>query len=171
MQYDIIENWVVTESAGMLYISLIYAHFLCCNFILDGMSQENKDKLTVQQNGALNAVLVADYSIPTSKLYVDADVDTVEVCMKKTTCKIVYRGKSSVGPPVYNRILHIAIPNHDLRSSDVLNAYTPICRTKFGEFNATYRASVYWNQIAVDIQCAKTLDQYKKAINKNDGFG
>ena len=66
-----------------------------------------KTKLQVQQNGALRAVLRADSNIPSVELYLDANVDAVEVFIKKTTCKIVYYGINDVGPPVYNKLFNL----------------------------------------------------------------
>ena len=154
-----------------LYTSLIYPHFLYCNFIIDGTSKHNKNKLQVQQNNALRAVLKADYDVPTAKLYTDAGVDTLYVCMKKTACKIVYRGVHEMGPPIYNKLFSLAVPGRELRSSELPNAAIPICRTKFGEHNVAYRGPVYFNQLPIAMRMSETLEQFKRSVNKYDGFG
>ncbi len=113
----------------------------------------------------------ADYDVPTVKLYTDAAVDTIDVCMKKTACKIVYRGIHEMGPPIYNKLFSLAVPGRDLRSSEIPNAAIPNCRTKFGEYNVAYRAPVYWNQLPITICKSGSLEQFKGVVNKYDGFG
>ena len=115
--------------------------------------------------------LKADYDIPTAKLYTDACVDTIDVCMKKTACKIVYRGIKNMGSSIYDKLLNLAIPSQELRSSDIPNAEIPKCRTKFGEYNIAFRGSVYWNQIPVEIRMSQSLDQFKHVINDYKDYG
>ena len=91
--------------------------------------------------------------------------------MRKTACKIVYRGIHDMGPPIYNKLFSLAIPGRDLRSSDIPNASVPICRTKFGEHNVAYRGPVYWNQLPINIRMSESLEQFKGVVNKYDGFG
>ena len=166
-----VRSFIDNNLAMKLYNSLIYPHFLYCNFILDGCSKTNRNKLQIQQNNALRAVLRADYDIPTAKLHTDAGVDTVETCMKKTTCKIVYRGIHNLGPPIYDTLFNLAIPNRDLRSSDIPNAEILTCRTRFGEHNVAYRGPTYYNQLPITLRMSQSMDQFKNTVNKYDGFG
>ncbi len=166
-----VRSFIDDGLAMKLYNSLIYPHFLYCNFILDGTSKTNKNKLQIQHNNALRAVLRADYDIPTAKLYSDARVDNIETCMKKTTCKIVYKGINNMGPPVYEKFFTLSVPNCELRSSEIPNAVVPTCRTKFGEHNVAFRGPIYWNQLPIVLRLSETLDQFKNAVNKYDGFG
>ena len=91
--------------------------------------------------------------------------------MMKTTCKIVYRGINKLGPPIYDKLFSLAVPNRDLRSSDMPNAAIPSCRTKFGEHNVAFRGPTYWNYLPCDIRFSKTLNQFKNAVNRYKGFG
>ncbi len=109
-------------------------------------------KLQIQQNNAFRAVLCADYDTPTVKLYRDANVDNVDVCMKKTTCKIVYWGINNLGPPIYNKLSNISIPNRELCSSGVPSAHVPRCRSMFGYYNVAYHGPVYYNSVPVSIR-------------------
>ena len=91
--------------------------------------------------------------------------------MKKTTCKIVYRGINNMGPPIYDKLFNLAIPNRELRSSEVPHATIPICRTRFGEHNVAYRGPTYYNTLPIDVHMSASIDQFKKAVNKYEGFG
>ena len=166
-----VRNFIDNNLAMKLYNSLIYPHFLYCNFILDGANMTNKNKLQIQQNNTLRAVLRSNYDVPTTKLYADAGVDKVEVCMKKTTCKIVYRGINNLGPPIYDKLFNLAVPNRELRSSEIPNAVIPICRTRFGEHNVAHRGPTYYNQLPITICSCQSIEQFKNAVNKYEGFG
>ena len=48
--------------------------------------------------------------------------------MIKTTCKLVFRGINNLGPPIYDKRFNLAVPNRDLRSSEMPNAVVPTCR-------------------------------------------
>ena len=51
-----IRSFISKDLAFTLYRSLIEPHLLYCNFILEGTSSTNKQKVQVQQNNALRAV-------------------------------------------------------------------------------------------------------------------
>ncbi len=78
-----IRSFINNDLAHILYNSLIYPHLLYANFILDRCSKGIIDKLRVEQNNAVCAVLKAEYSTSRVKLYQDAGVDPINVAMKK----------------------------------------------------------------------------------------
>ena len=61
-------SFIPNDLALLLYNSLIYPHLIYANFILDGCSETTLDKIRVQQNNALHAVLKPDYRSPSVKL-------------------------------------------------------------------------------------------------------
>ncbi len=77
---------------------------LYANFILDGSTQTTINKLKVQQNNAIRAVLSAEYRTPSAKLYADSNIGPIDVNIKKTVIKIVYKSLNNVGAPVYNQM-------------------------------------------------------------------
>ena len=58
------------------------------------------EKLQVQQNNAVRAILNSDFRTPWVKLYSDAGIDPVDVCMKRTLTKIAYKGLNHIGAPI-----------------------------------------------------------------------
>ena len=128
------------------------------------------DKIKVQQNNAVRAVLKADYRSSCVKLYQDADIDPIDVAMKKTVVKIVYKGLNNIGASIYNVLFNYDIPNRDLRSSDKLLAQVPCMNTKFGEHNVAYHGPVYWNQLPLEIKSCQSFEQFKIAMKSYGGF-
>ncbi len=140
-----IRNFIPLALAMTLYQSLIYPHLLYANFALDGATTGLKNRLQVQQNNALRAVLKKDYMHSSSQSFAEAEKDRVTVTMKKSLCNIVYQGINNIGAPVYNDMFNYAVKLRDLRSSDQLLAEVPKCRTKIVENNMAYRGAIYWN--------------------------
>ena len=165
-----IRSFINNDLALLLYSSLIYPHLLYANFILDGCAKCVIDKLKVEQNNAIRAVLKDDCRTPCVKLYRDAEVDPIDVAMKKTVCKIVYKGINDIGAPIYNEMFTYDVPNRDLRSSDKLLAKIPKVNTKFGEHNVAYRGPVYWNQLPLHIKSCSSFEQFKGALKSYNGF-
>ena len=163
-------SFITKELAGLLYNSLIYPHMLYANFILEGCTKQLLDKFKVQHSNALWAVLKADYRTLSAKLYNDAHVDPVNVTMKQTIVKIVYKGLNDIRAPIYSTMFNYAEYSRDLYSSDKLLASVPKCRTKFGERNAKFWGPSYWNQLPIWIKNCSSYEQFKEAIKKYDGF-
>ena len=128
------------------------------------------DKIRVQQNNAIRAVLCAEFRTPCVKLYHDAKLEPVSVCMKKTLCKIVYKGLNNIGAPIYNAMFNYDVSTRNLRSSDKLLAIVPKVNTKFGEHNMLFRGPIYWNQLPLHIKASSSFEQFKVAIKAYDGF-
>ncbi len=153
-----------------LYNSLIYQHLLYANFILDGCATGVIDKTKVQQNNAGRAVLEAEYRTSSVKLYQDSGIEPIDVSMKKTIVKIVYKGLSGIGAPIYNRMFSFVENACELRSSDKLIANIPKMNTKFGEHNVAYRGPVYWNWLPYCIKSSASFEEFKAAIKSYTGF-
>ena len=143
---------------------------LYANFILDGSSKTLIDKLIVQQNNALRAVMYTDCSTPRAILYAVTGIDPIDMNMKKTLVKIVYKGLHKIGAPVYNNMYNFSCATRDLRSNDLLLANVPRVNTKFGENNMAFRGSVYYNSLPYHIKSAPSYESFKLAIKKYDGF-
>ncbi len=165
-----VRSFINTNLSITLYNSLIFPHMLYANFILDGSSKVLIDKLIVHQNNALRAVLFTDCRTPRVKLYADTGVDPLDVSMKKTLVKIVYKGLHDIGAPVYNGMFNFTNSSRDLRSNDLLLAAVPKVNTKFGEHNMAYRGPVYWNSLPFHIKSCPSFECFKTAIKKYDGF-
>ncbi len=143
---------------------------LYANFILEGSSKTLINKLIVQQNNALRAVLDTDCYTPRAKLYTEAGVDPVDVIMKKTLVKLVYKGLHNIGAPIYNSMFNYSTATRDLRSNDLLLAIVPKVNTKFGENNMSYRGPIYYNSLPYHIKSCSSFECFKCAIKKYDGY-
>ena len=130
-----------------------------------------KKKLQVQQNSALRAVCNADYGCSTAKLLSDVGVDSVNVSIKKASCKLVYKGLNNMGPKALNDMFSYHIPTRDLRSINAQLSEVPRCKTQFGTKNLAVRGAGYWNVLPYHIKVIATLEIFKQNIKLYTGFG
>ena len=110
-----------------LYKSLIAPHFMYCSFILDGINELLKNKLQCRQNAALRTVMNVDISYSTARMLTELKVDNVHTDMKKSACKMVFKGFYDLGPVSLNNLFKLYIPGRTLRSSDELLVIVPKC--------------------------------------------
>ncbi len=165
-----IRGFIDFDLAKMLYVSLTHPDLLYCNFVIDGATTTEKKKLQTQQNAALCAVCNVDYSYPTAKLFSDIGVDTVQTCMMKTTCKLVYKGMYNMGPNVLNEMFVLHEPIRELRSSHTMSCEVARCHTQFGMKNVAVRGARYWNMLPYDIKSSNMPDMFKERVKKYTGF-
>ncbi len=165
-----IRGFIDFNLAKMLYLSLIQPHILYCNFVLDGATMTEKGKLQIQQNTALRAVCKADYAFSTAKLLSAVGVDSVQTCMKKTTCKIVHKGLYNLGPPALNDMFNHYEPARQRRSSTACLVDIPHCQTQFGMKNIAVRGAKYSNMLPLEIKTCPVTDNFKAMIKKYPGF-
>ena len=120
-----------------------------------------KDKIQVQQNNALRAVLNVDFRFPTCRLNSELGIDTTRVDMKKACCKIVFKGFYDLGLSALNDMFTLYVPLRELRSSDSLQITVPKVNTKFGAKNVTLRRCLYWNMQPLSIKSCKRTNAFK----------
>ena len=166
-----VRSFIPRSLAKTLYQSLIYPHFVYCNFVIDSVSESLKNKLQCQQNAALRAVLNVDMAYPVQKLLTEVGVDSIRIDMMKASCKFVYKGFYNVGPPCLNAVFELYIPERDLRSGDELQIKLIKCNTMFGQKNLAYRGPLYWNALPTSLKASVSPDAFKKVLKSYNGFG
>ena len=159
-----VRSFINLELAFTLYRALIEPHLLYCNFILEGTTKSNKQKLQVQQNNALRAVKCVRKCCSATELRKSLGVDDVATQMMKACCKFVYRGFYQLGPSSLNNMFELQTNVRDLRSNDQLQCVVLRCRTQFGERNFRYRGSIHWNTLPVDLKSATSSDNLKSKL-------
>ena len=97
-------NFLTKDLAKYLYTTLINPIFSYCDFIYDGTSQRNKDKLQVKQNAALRAITKSAIDTAVCRIQDDLQIDNLAIARHKSTLKMVYRGYSKQGPPQLNKM-------------------------------------------------------------------
>ena len=105
-----------------------------------------------------------------AKLLTDVGVDSVQTCMAKTTCKIVYRGLNNQGPPALNNMFREYIPARELRSGASHQIEVDRCNIQFGMKNIAVRGAQYWNMLPVEIKTCTSIDNLKSALKQYTGF-
>ncbi len=108
-------NFITKDLDKYLYTTLINPIFTYCDFIYDGTSQRNKDKLQVKQNAALRAITRSPIDTSVHLIYADLQIDKLAIARRKSTLKMVYRGYSKQGPPQLNKMFENYVPPGQLR--------------------------------------------------------
>ncbi len=118
-----------------------------CSFILGGINESLKNKLQYHQYAALRAVRNVHMSYSTSHMFAELNVDSIRTEMKKSSCKMVFKGFYDSGPMALNDLFVLHVPEKALRSGDELMILAPRCNTAFGQRNLIYRGCLYWNSL------------------------
>ena len=161
-----IRSFISKDLAFTLYRSLIEPHLLYCNFILEGTSVSNIQKLQVQQNNALRAVRCVKKRSSGTLIRQELGVDSVMTQMQKACCKFVYKGYYKLGPPSLNNMFELYTSERNLRANDQLQCVVPKCKTQFAERNLGYRGAKHWNCLTVDVKSARMADNFKLKLKQ-----
>ena len=157
-------SFISEDLAKYLYITLISPVFSYCDFIYDGTSQKNKQKLQVLQNASLRAVKRVRIEYPVQMLHDDLCIDSLSTQRKKTSIKVMYRGIHDQGPPPLNNLFQIYCPSRPLRSANMNMVLPSTTRTKFGERDFAVRGPKYWNDISDNPKLATSMEHLKQQL-------
>ena len=111
-------SFISQNLAKYVYQTLISPIFTYCDFVYDGMSKKNKNKLQINQNAALRALERCPLDYQLNRLHNKLKIDTLAVARQKSTLKMVYRGLSNSGPPSLNSMFCKYTPARTLRSDN-----------------------------------------------------
>ena len=89
-----IRRYMSKDLAFSRYRSLIQPPLLYCNFILEGTSKSNLQKLQMQQNNDLESVLCVRGTDSGTQVHYDLNVDSVVALMQKRACNSYIRGST-----------------------------------------------------------------------------
>ncbi len=84
-----VRNYVSQDLARYLYLTLVHSLFTYCDFVYDGCTSTQGNKLQVAQNSALRAVRNCKYDYSTTKLHNDLQIDDLQTYRRKSTLKLV----------------------------------------------------------------------------------
>ena len=157
----------ITESlAKYLYTTLIAPLFTYCDFIYDGTSETNKNRLQIIQNASLRAIKRTKLEYPVQRLHDELGIDLLNDTRKKSTLKMVYRGVNDLGPPVLNNMFCSYIPSKNLRSANLNKIQTAKTNLIFTGHDIAIRGSHYWNATDYETLNVDTLDQLKRRMKQ-----
>ena len=107
---------------------------------------------------------------PSDLLRTELKLDSIEVMMKKSTCKMAYKCFYNLCPVALNDMLNLYVNERELRSNEELNAILPRYRTQWAERNFAFRAVVYWNSLPLELKMSPSIDSFKCKIRMFEGF-
>ncbi len=157
-------NFITQDLAKYLYQTLINPIFTYCDFIYDGTTQKNKNKLQIKQNAALRAVTHSKIDTAMYRIHDELLLDDLTVSRRKSTLKMVYRGYSNQGPPHLNKMFENYIPSRNLRSENQLLILPPPRKHKFSERDIAVRGCNYWNPLPSTTKINKNLMDLKNKL-------
>ena len=165
-----IRQFIPQSLALNLYKSLIAPHFTYCSFLLEGANENMKSKLQCHQNAALRSVMNVDMSFSTTRMRTELKVDSIRTEMKKSSCKMVYKGFYNLGPNSLNQMFELYVPERVLRSGDELQVVMQSCKTAFGQKNLAYRGGLHWNSLPSQIKASVNPESLKRQLKVYNGF-
>ncbi len=157
-------SFISEPLAKYLYTTLIAPNFMYCDFIYDGTTANNKQKLQTIQNASLRAIKRTKLEYPVSRLHDELKIDFLEDSRKKSTLKMVYRGVNNIGPPVLNKLFEKYQPSRHLRSEKLNSVIIPKTRLKFSERDIAVRGGMYWNDTSIVITESESLEILKSRL-------
>ena len=159
-----LRSFIPESLAKYLYTTLIAPVFTYCDFIYDGTSETNKNKLQIIQNASLRAIKRTRLEYPTKRLHDELNIDYLEVTRKKSTLKVVYRGVNELGPPILNNLFSAYLPNRPLRSEKHNRVRITKTKTCLADRDIAIRGGCYWNDTDEEITSAETLNILKTRL-------
>ncbi len=161
-----IRSCIPESLAKYLYKTLINPLFAYGDFVYDGTSMENEQKLQICQNNFLRAIQKCAYDYSIAKLHDELEIDTLATGRKKSSLKMVHRGLYNTGPEGLNNIFNFYQPKRALRSECQFLTLPTKTKTKFGDQDLVIRGNRYWNSIALELRQTVSHDQFKYIIKK-----
>ena len=109
-------------------------------------------------------------SYSTSRMLTELKIDSIRTEMKKSCCKMVYKGFYDLGPVALNDLFELYVPERTLRSGDELLVCIQKCKTIFGQRNIACRGGTYWNVLPITVKSSENADTFKYALKQYPGF-
>ena len=159
-------NFIPESLAKYLYTTLIAPIFNYCDFIYDGTSNYNKQKLQVMQNASLRAVKRTKLEYPVKRLHDELEIDFLGDIRKKSTIKLVYRGVNNMGPEFLNNNFNEYVPNRPLRSASKCQVAVPKTKLHFSDRDICVRGGIYWNDTSEIYTKSDSLEILKTRLKK-----
>ena len=104
-----LQSFIPESLAKYLCKSLIELIYTYCDFLYDGTTSANQQRLQVAQNSSLRTIKRCKLDSLTKKLHDDLESDYLSHTRKKNSLKIVYRSLTNQGPPQLNSYFELKI--------------------------------------------------------------
>ncbi len=163
-------NFINQPLAKQLYLTLILPLFNYCNFVYDGCSKTESNKLEVLQNNALRAIMNVDCRHSATNLHNVLNIEWLDVSRKQSAVCEIFKLLSGQGPKRVKDMFNVREVRRTLRSNDSTQLVRPFTRTVAAERDFAVRAVRYWELVPQEYKSVANIEQFKKGVKTNQVF-
>jgi hypothetical protein len=160
-----IRQYLTTDAANKLAVSLILSRLDYCNTLLAGLPQEKINKLQKIQNCAARMVLRRSRLVSGKECLKELHWLPVQARTEYKVAALCHRCIHSDNMPSYlTDLIHVYQPSRSLRSQDTLQLKVPRHTNTHGKRSFSVTAPYIWNALPSNIRQVSTLETFKKHL-------
>ncbi len=159
-----------TNTADMLYKTLILPIFDYLDFVYYCISEKDKEILQCLQNCAFRVILRMDRLTSTSLTHTTLEMDTLQERRTKHVATQMYRFVHKECPTSFSNMFTLMSDYHErqTRSGECLSLAIPRTNLSLGQKNIRYFGVKIWESIPTEIKMSKNLDCFKRTMKSFD---
>ncbi len=159
-----------TNTASMLYKTLILPIFDYLDFVYFGISEKDKEILQRLQNCAFKVILRMDKLTSTTLTHMILEMDTLQERRMKHVATQMYRFTHKECPETCSNMFTPMSEYHGRHTRSAVNLSLAIPKTNLslGQKNIRYFGVKIWEKIPMDIKMSRSLECFKKAMKTHN---
>ena len=160
-----VRSFVSSETAILIYKSLILPHFDYCSTVWSGLGAELSDKLQKLQNRAARVITKTGYETRSSELLSKLGWDKLSLRREKQKATFMFKTMSKLVPENIQKLFekkNIQL-KYNIRNQESA-LVLPKPRTEYLKKCFSYSGAKLWNGLSSSTKTARTVSQFKKQI-------
>jgi hypothetical protein len=160
-----IRQYLTTDAANKLAVSLILSRLDYCNTLLANLPLDKINKLQKIQNSAARMVLRRPRHISASECLKELHWLPVRARIEYKVATLCHQCIHSNNMPVYlSDLLHVYQPIRSLRSQNTLQLQVPRHINSHGKRSFAVTAPYTWNELPTNLRQTSNLETFKKHL-------
>ncbi len=146
------KNLLNNKTLKTLYFALIHSHLTYCPVLLNGTSQENKNKIFKFQKKAIRAISKAKFNDHTLPLFKKEGILPYNKLLDYNCTMFMHSVYHKYAPESFNNMFSETdhIIDHNLRNDELKTYELPFPRTEKFKKSPTYLLSDIWNKTDIN---------------------